>query len=123
MSLTAPEVRSPVAVAGGGHKVEGGVGLYGPRQVGQKRRRALEHAHHHQLFAVQVAGNLGAHLGHAFGNLLAGKENLEVLVAGGGHADSIPENRAAEQRVLCKLLSGAGRGWPAPLVVRSPVYT
>ena len=67
-----------LSIAGGGHEVEGGVGLYGAREVGQERRRSLEHAHHDQLLAVQVAGYLGAHLGDTFGNLLTGKENLEV---------------------------------------------
>ena len=80
-----------LAVAGGGDKVEGGVGLDGPGQIGEEEGRALEHADHHQLFAVHVAGNLRAHLGHALGDLLAGIENLKALIGHGSHAHSIAE--------------------------------
>jgi hypothetical protein len=34
-------------------------------------------------------GNVRAHLGDAFGNLLAGIENLKVQLSDGGHAISI----------------------------------
>ena len=83
ISLTAPGGALALAVAGDGHEVEGGVDLDGARQVGQKERRALEHADHHQLFAVQVAGDLRAHLGDALGDLLAGVENFKSLVGHG----------------------------------------
>ena len=78
-----------LAVAGGGDKVEGGVDLDGSRQVGQKECRALEHADHDQLFAVQVTGDLRAHLGDALGDLLAGIKNFKALVGHGSHAHSI----------------------------------
>ena len=89
MSLTAPEERWPFAVAGDGDEVEGRVDLDGACQVGEKDRGALQHAHHHQLFAVQVAGDCGAHLRHSLSDLLAGIENLKALVSDGGHGDSI----------------------------------
>jgi hypothetical protein len=87
--LDRPRRPLPFAVAGGGHEVEGRIRLDGARQVGQKRRSTLQHAHHHQLLPVQIPGNLCAHLSHALGNLLAGKENLKVLVRDGSHAHSI----------------------------------
>src|ERR1035438_2751195 len=50
-----------LSVTGGGYKVECGVGLNGPCEIGEKRGRSLEDTDHHELFAVQVPGNLGAH--------------------------------------------------------------
>ena len=78
-----------LAVAGDGDKVEGGVGLDGAGQIDEKERRALEHADHDQLFAVQVAGDLRAHFGDALGDLLAGIKNVKALRSHGRHADSI----------------------------------
>ena len=109
----------PIAIARCGHKVECRVHLDGPRQIGQKRRRALQHAHHHQLFAVQVTGNLRAHLGHALGNLLAGIENLKALVGSGSHASSIAAVKAAgRSRVLCKFASATAM----PAAAVSPAH-
>src|ERR1035438_7264058 len=75
------------AVAGDGDKVEGGVGLNGARQVRQKGCGALEHTDHDQLFTAQVMGDLSAHLGDAFGDLLTGKENLEALTGDGSRSE------------------------------------
>ena len=60
-----------------------------PRQICQKKGRALQDADHHQLFAFQVAADLGAHLGYALRNLLARKENLESFCDRARHAFSI----------------------------------
>ena len=95
-----------LSVAGDGDKVKGGVGLDSPRQIGQKERRAFEHTNHHQLFTVQVVGNLGAHLGHAFGDLLTGIKNLKPLIGDGSHADSIAGIRDLRARTSVKI---AGR--------------
>ena len=78
-----------LAVAGNGDEVEGRVGLDGARKVDEEKRGAFEHADHDQLFAVQVAGDLRAHLGDAIGDLLAGIENVKALGGHGCHADSI----------------------------------
>ena len=80
-----------VAIAGGGDKVEGGVGLYGSGKIGKKERRTLEYADHYQLFAFYITGNLRAHLDHALGDLLAGIENLKALKGLGIHEHSIAE--------------------------------
>ena len=85
-----------LAVAGDGDEVEGGVGLDGARKVDEEKRRALEHADHDQLFAVQVAGDLRAHFGDAFGDLLAGIKNFKALVGHGSHADSIARNSSGK---------------------------
>jgi hypothetical protein len=58
-------------------------------KIGQKGRRALEDANHHQLFAVQVTGNLCAHFGDALGDLLAGEKDFKALIGCGSHAHSI----------------------------------
>ena len=63
--------------------------MYGAREIGQKRGSAFEHAHHYELLAAEVTGNLGAHLGDALGNLLAGKKDLKTRVGVRSHADSI----------------------------------
>ena len=77
------------AVAGDGDEIECGVGLNGARQIDEEKRRALEHADHDQLFAVEIAGDLCSHLGHAVGDLLAGVKDFESLKGRGGHGDSI----------------------------------
>src|SRR6185437_16587145 len=50
------------AIARCGDKVECGVCLNGAREIDEKERSAFQHAHHDQLFAVQIAADLGAHL-------------------------------------------------------------
>jgi hypothetical protein len=85
------------AVAGDGDEVECGVDLNVAREVGEKRGGAFEDSDHDELFTCEVVGDLRAHFGDALGDLLAGVEDLKVLICDGSHAEEY------------RLLSGAGR--------------
>ncbi len=84
-----PPIARGAARARDCNEVEGGVGLDRAREIDEEKCRALEHANHDQLFAVEVTGDLSAHLGDALGNLLAGIKDVEALIGHGGHGDSI----------------------------------
>ena len=79
-----------LAITGDGDEVECGVGLDGAGEIGEEGSSALKDTDHDELFAVEVFGDLGAHFGDAFGDLVAGEEDLKSLSGGcGGHEDSI----------------------------------
>ena len=109
-----------LAVARRRHKVERSIHLDRSRKIGQKGRRALQHANHHQFFAVQVMGNLCAHFGNALRNLLARKKYVESLVSQGSHAPSIARIHPGYVAVqIPPLFLGVGRG-PRPPRAEAP---
>jgi hypothetical protein len=67
---TIPITRNP-------NEVEGRVELYLPRQIGQKNRRAFEHADKNDGLARKVLRDLLAQFGHALGDVLPRNQHLE----------------------------------------------
>jgi len=66
------------AVGGDGDEVEGGVDLDGAGEVGEEDGCAFEDADEDDGLALVVAGDLGADLGDAGGDLLSAKEDLHA---------------------------------------------
>ena len=97
-----------LAVAGDGDEVEGGIDLDRAREVGEEGRGALEDTDHDELFAVEVVGDLGAHLGDALGDLLAGIEDFKTLVGDGSHAQEYRLLLVAVRKGFCATLTPAG---------------
>ena len=90
----------------------------------QERCCALQHAHQHDLFAVQVAGDFGAHLRHAFGNLLARVEDFKPLISDGGHGFSIaPQPRRKASAIRCENRVARWQDLPESRANLACVYT